>query len=155
MNQTPERKLAAIMFTDIVGYTDLMGKNESEAFELIKTQRDLLKPIINSFKGIWIKEMGDGTISSFNSAFEAANCSLEIQRILRHNSNLTIRIGIHIGDIIEKQLVGPSSTNWWDIKYNNLFNKVFGNNPRLISMIKKDEDKFRRESTYDLNIFMP
>ena len=102
MNQTPERKLAAIMFTDIVGYTDIMGKNESEAFELIKTQRDLLKPIINSFNGIWIKEMGDGTISSFNSAFEAANCGLEIQRILRHNSNLTIRIGIHIGDIIEK-----------------------------------------------------
>ena len=37
MNQTPERKLAAIMFTDIVGYTDLMGNNESEAFELINT----------------------------------------------------------------------------------------------------------------------
>ena len=58
-------------------------------------------------------------------------------------------------DIIEKQLVGPSGTNWWDIKYNNLFNKVFGNNPRFISIIKKDEDRFRRESTYDLNIFMP
>ena len=48
MDQSPERKLAAIMFTDIVGYTDLMGKNESEAFELINTQRDLIKPIINS-----------------------------------------------------------------------------------------------------------
>ena len=57
-------------------------------------------------------------------------------------------------DIIEKQLVGPSGTNWWDIKYNNLFNKVFGNNPRFISIIKKDEDRFQRESTYDLNIFM-
>ena len=86
MDQYTERRLAAIMFTDIVGYTDLMGKNESEAFELINTQRDLIKPIINSFNGTWIKERGDGTISSFNSAVEAAYCSLEIQRILKHNS---------------------------------------------------------------------
>ena len=120
MDQSPERKLAAIMFTDIVGYTDLMGKNESEAFELINTQRELIKPIINSFNGTWIKEMGDGTISSFNSAFEAANCGLEIQRILRHNSN-----------------------------------KVYKNNPRFKSIVKKDEDRFRREATYDLSIYMP
>ena len=58
-------------------------------------------------------------------------------------------------DIIEKHLAGPSTTNWWDIKYNNLFNKVLGNNSRFISIIKKDEDRFRRESTYDLSIYMP
>ena len=102
MDQSQESKLAVIMFTDIVGCIDLMGKNESEAFELINTKREFIKPIINSFNGTWIKEMGDGTISSFNSAVEASNCALEIQRILKHNSNLTIRIGIHIGDIVEK-----------------------------------------------------
>ena len=102
MDQSQESKLAAIMFTDIVGCIDLMGKNESEAFELINTKREFIKPIINSFNGTWIKEMGDGTIFSFNSAIEAANCALEIQRILKYNPKLTIRIGIHIGNVLEK-----------------------------------------------------
>ena len=72
-------------------------------------------------------------------------------------ANIYALIGEHTMalDIIEKQLVGPSVTNWWDIKYNNLFNKVLGNNSRFISIIKKDEDRFRRESTYDLSIYMP
>ena len=122
MNQTPERKLAAIMFTDIVGYTDLMGKNESDSIKYMYY-----------FIGVKFEEIAFiyWLMDEKDKAYKKAL------------------------DIIEKQLVGPSGTNWWDIKYNNLFNKVFGNNSRFISMIKKDEDKFRRESTYDLNIFMP
>ena len=53
------RKLAAIVFTDIVGFTKLSAKDEKKAFQLLATQRDLLKPIVKTFYGDWLKEMGD------------------------------------------------------------------------------------------------
>lgn len=96
------RKLAAIVFTDIVGFTQLMNQNENTAMELLETQRKLLRPIIESFDGEWLKEIGDGLLFSFPSAVKAVTCALEIQRILEHNPKLTIRIGIHIGDVIQK-----------------------------------------------------
>jgi adenylate cyclase len=59
------RQLAAIMFTDIVGYTALMGNDEDKAFKLLEKNRQLQKPIIESFHGRWIKEMGDGTMADY------------------------------------------------------------------------------------------
>ena len=61
------RQLAAIMFTDIVGYTTLMGNDEQKAFELLKKNRELQKPIIEQYNGRWIKELGDGVLASFNT----------------------------------------------------------------------------------------
>jgi adenylate cyclase len=57
------RQLAAIMFTDIVGYTALMGNNEQNALGILKKNRELQIPIIEQFKGRFIKELGDGTVS--------------------------------------------------------------------------------------------
>ena len=99
---TEERKLAAIVFTDICGFTELMGSDETKAMALLDQQRALLKPIISNFNGEWLKEIGDGVLISFPSAVKAVTCSLEIQRILAHNPDLTLRIGIHIGDVIKK-----------------------------------------------------
>jgi len=59
------RQLAAIMFTDIVGYTALMGHNEHKAFELLSTNRLIQKPIIEEFNGRFIKEFGDGILVCF------------------------------------------------------------------------------------------
>ena len=59
------RQLAAIMFTDIVGYTALMGDDEQNAFELLRQNRQLQKPLIEKFNGTWIKELGDGALASF------------------------------------------------------------------------------------------
>ena len=56
----PTRKLAAIVFTDIVGFTELSARNESAALELLNTQRDLLQPIVKEHSGEWLKEIGDG-----------------------------------------------------------------------------------------------
>lgn len=98
-----ERKLAAIMFTDIVGYTALMSQDERKALELLKTNRELLKPIVKEFRGEWLKEMGDGSLSSFSSAIDAVGCALAIQHILRKNEELKLRIGIHLGDIVFEQ----------------------------------------------------
>ena len=55
----PTRKLAAIVFTDIVGFTKLTAENQSKAFALIKTQRELLGPMVDFHIGSWIKDMGD------------------------------------------------------------------------------------------------
>ena len=53
------RQLAAIMFTDIVGYTALMGNDEQKAFSILIKNRELQKPIIEQFNGRWIKELGE------------------------------------------------------------------------------------------------
>ena len=97
-----ERRLAAIVFTDICGFTDIMSQDETKAMALLEQQRALLKPIISNFNGEWLKEIGDGVLIAFPSPVKAVTCSLEIQRILSHNSELTLRIGIHIGDVIQK-----------------------------------------------------
>ena len=97
-----DRKLAAIVFTDICGFTELMGRDETMAMDLLETQRTLLQPIISNFDGEWLKEIGDGLLLSFPSTVKAVTCSLEIQRTLAQNPDLTLRIGIHIGDVIKK-----------------------------------------------------
>jgi TolB-like protein len=94
------RKLAAIMFTDIVGYTALMGEDEQKALQLLEKNRTLLKPIVEQFRGEWLKEIGDGTLSCFHSAVDAVNCALAIQQVLKDDPDLKLRIGIHIGDVV-------------------------------------------------------
>ncbi len=94
------RKLAAIMFTDIVGYTALMSQDEEKALQLLQHNRELLKPLIRQFRGEWLKEIGDGTLSCFASAVDAVNCALVIQRTLKDDPDLSLRIGIHVGDVV-------------------------------------------------------
>ena len=84
---TEERKLAAIVFTDICGFTELMGRDESRAMALLETQRTLLKPIVSDFDGEWLKEIGDGVLLSFPSTVKAVTCSLEVQRVLADKTN--------------------------------------------------------------------
>jgi TolB-like protein/class 3 adenylate cyclase/Tfp pilus assembly protein PilF len=94
------RQLAAIMFTDIAGYTALMGEDEQKAFELLRQNRQLQKPIIEKFNGTWIKELGDGVLASFHTATDAAICAIEIQRACNNINDLKLRIGIHVGDVV-------------------------------------------------------
>ena len=76
-----KRKLAAIVFTDIVGYTKLSAENEPVALQLLNTQRDILKPIVKKHNGDWLKEIGDGLLLTFNTSVEAVLCSIEIQEV--------------------------------------------------------------------------
>ena len=94
------RQLAAIMFTDIVGYTALMGEDEQKAFELLKNNRDLQKPIIEKYMGRWIKELGDGVLASFNTVSDAVNAALKIQEACHAARDYQIRIGIHLGEVV-------------------------------------------------------
>ena len=99
---TPTRKLAAIMFTDIAGCTELSARDEEGAFALIEKQRKILKPIVSDFGGEWLKEMGDGLLLSFPSSKQAVNCAIKIQHTVKEIDELNLRIGIHQGDILEK-----------------------------------------------------
>lgn len=94
-----ERRLAAIMFTDMVGYTSLMGRDEARARGLVERSRSELKSFVEKHHGQWLEEIGDGTLSVFSSAVEAAACALEIQRTFG-NDEITLRIGIHLGDVV-------------------------------------------------------
>ena len=93
------RQLAAIMFTDIVGYTSLMGKDSAKALELIRVSKEIQKPLVEKHNGKWLKEMGDGSLSSFGSALDAVICSIEIQKSARAELDGKLRIGIHLGDV--------------------------------------------------------
>ena len=94
------RQLAAIMFIDIVGYTALMGKDERKAFELLKKNRQVQRPIIEKFNGRWLKEIGDGVLASFNTVSDAVYCAKEIQETCQTEENLSLRIGIHQGEVV-------------------------------------------------------
>ena len=98
MSQT--RQLAAIMFTDIVGYTALMGNDEQKAFELLDRNRQIQKPIIKQFNGRLIKELGDGVMASFKTVSDAVNAAMKIQQACSASKELSLRIGIHQGEII-------------------------------------------------------
>jgi tetratricopeptide (TPR) repeat protein/class 3 adenylate cyclase len=101
-SEKPVRRLAAIMFTDIAGFTKLSSKDGTKAAELLTTQRELLKPIVESHGGNWLEESGDGLLLTFRSATDALECAVEIQEKTREVENLCLRIGIHQGEIIER-----------------------------------------------------
>ncbi|MFI5152258.1 MAG: SUMF1/EgtB/PvdO family nonheme iron enzyme [Chitinophagales bacterium] len=94
------RQLAAILFTDIVGYTALMGEDEHKAFELLKKNRQVQKPLIEKFGGTWIKELGDGVLAVFHSATNAVACACSIIRACKQVPGLQLRMGIHLGDTV-------------------------------------------------------
>jgi len=94
------RQLAAIVFTDIVGYTALMGEDEQKAFELLKKNREMQKPLIEQFNGTWIKEIGDGVLASFHAVTDAVQCAISIQQSCNNIPDLKLRIGIHLGEVV-------------------------------------------------------
>jgi len=108
-DQTEERKLAAIMFTDMVGYSALAQRDDQLALELLEEHRRLLREIFPRFHGVEIKTIGDAFLVEFGSALEAAQCAIEIQRTLaKRNPDVTadrkieLKIGIHIGDVVHR-----------------------------------------------------
>src|SRR5213080_1533444 len=109
MSAEEQRKLAAIMFTDMVGYSALSQRDEKLAQELLEEHRRLLREIFPRFNGTEIKTIGDAFLVEFQSALEAAQCAIAIQRTLaKRNHDVTaerrieLKIGIHIGDVVHR-----------------------------------------------------
>ena len=87
------------MFTDIVGYTALMGSDEDRAFYMLAKNREIHSKFINQFNGTLIKEMGDGMLVSFNLASDAVRSAIEIQKASKEQ-NIPLKIGIHEGEMV-------------------------------------------------------
>src|SRR5262245_60385925 len=97
---TSQRKLAAIMFTDIVGYTAMMGNDGKKAMMLLSQNRALQKPIIEKHNGRWIKETGDGVIASFPAVSDAVLAAIHIQEECNATNDYRLRVGIHLGEVV-------------------------------------------------------
>jgi len=93
------RQLAAIMFTDMEGYTALMQKDERAAIERRTRHRAVFEKTMADHGGKIIQYYGDGTLSIFSSAIHAVNAGLEMQLLFRKEPKVPLRIGIHIGDV--------------------------------------------------------
>jgi class 3 adenylate cyclase/pimeloyl-ACP methyl ester carboxylesterase len=96
----PSHELAAIMFSDIAGYTAIMGRDEQQAIRALQAHRGVLRTLLPQFNGRLIGEIGDGTLSSFHSAIDAVNCARAVQERTDDNPELKLRIGIHLGDVL-------------------------------------------------------
>lgn len=97
------RHLAAIMFTDIEGYTSLMQHNEKEAVQMRERHRNTFEMTTEAYNGKIIQYFGDGTLSTFKSTVEAVDCAIELQKAFLEDPKIPIRIGIHVGDIIHSK----------------------------------------------------
>jgi adenylate cyclase len=104
-----DRRLAAIMFTDMVGFTALSGRDETLALEMLAEQRRLIRPLLSERNGREVQVVGDAFLVEFASSLEAVRCAVEIQSLLREanavrpqDRQLLIRIGIHLGDVIHQ-----------------------------------------------------
>src|SRR6266487_5217448 len=104
-----QRRLAAIMFTDMVGYSAMAQRDDQLALALLEEHRQLLREIFPRFHGTEIKTIGDAFLVEFGSALEAAQCAIEIQRTLAKRDadasadrQIQVRIGVHIGDVVHR-----------------------------------------------------
>jgi adenylate cyclase len=94
-----ERRLAAILFTDVVGYTALMNRDEAAGRRVRARHEELVRAQVELFRGQWIEEKGDESLSIFPSALDAVHCALAIQAQIAGDGELSLRIGIHLGDV--------------------------------------------------------
>lgn len=106
-NGSPERRLAAIVAIDVVGYSRLMGADEVGTLRILKAHQDILTPMVVEHGGRLVSTAGDGLLLEFPSVVEALDCSIEVQAIMAERNagiaddkQMLFRIGINLGDII-------------------------------------------------------
>ena len=100
-----ERRLGAIMFTDIVGYSAMAGRDEGATLALLADHKRLMEGVFSKYNGRVVKSTGDGFLVEFASAVEAVNCAVEAQMAMGKpgsggDGKMSIRIGIHVGDVV-------------------------------------------------------
>jgi adenylate cyclase len=93
------RQLAAILFTDIVGYTAIMQKDEQNAVSITKRYLNILRQYVPAHGGEILNDYGDGSLCTFTSATQAVRCAMEMQQLLQVEPKVPLRIGLHVGEI--------------------------------------------------------
>lgn len=104
------RKLAAIMFTDIDGFTAMMQNDEAKTVTLLEYHKQLFLKYTGQYKGRIIKYIGDGTLTIFTSVIQAVNCAVALQQAFQKAPAISVRIGIHLGEVIleNKDVIGDA-----------------------------------------------
>ena len=101
-----ERRLAAILMADIVGYSRLMGRDEERTLRAVMHLRsEFIEPLVATHRGRLVKQTGDGFLIEFASAMNAIQCALQWQARSASDSEdaMRFRIGLHLGDILIEQ----------------------------------------------------
>jgi len=98
-----QRKLAAILFADIVGYTALMQTDEQQALSHLQKFKNALKQLVPSNKGEIIQFYGDGCLATFHSSLDAVACAKKLQAQFQTTPTVPVRIGLHSGDVVFKE----------------------------------------------------
>ena len=99
MTSSKRRRLLAVMFTDVVGYTALMQRDEEAARIVRRRHRKVLEAAVSAHGGDLLQYLGDGSLTMFPSVVHAVRAAIEVQRGLRQEPVVPLRIGIHQGDI--------------------------------------------------------
>ena len=102
MAEKEVRKLAAVMFTDIEGYTAFVQKDEAAALKKVAIHRQFLEQYTAEYNGKVIAFYGDGSLSIYESALDAVHCGIAMQKAYQAGHQIPVRIGIHVGDIVFK-----------------------------------------------------
>ena len=108
MSRGTQRRLAAIVATDVVGYSRLMGVDEEGTLAALKAhRRELVDPKVAEHRGRIVKATGDGILLEFGSVLDAVRCCVEVQRAMAERNSdvpedrrMLFRVGINLGDII-------------------------------------------------------
>ncbi len=103
-----DRRLVAIVFSDIVGYTSLTDRDEARAIRARERHRSIARPLVDEFQGEVVDATGDELLCVFPSARLAVDYALAIQAVLRDNSDLQLRMGVHLGDVVrrDREVIG-------------------------------------------------
>ena len=103
MSDSPQRKLAAVLSADVVGYSKLMSSDEAATLaDLRQLRGELFEPVVARHNGVIVKRMGDGWLVEFGSVVDATNCAVLIQQGLDAHDRIKLRVGLHIGDIVHE-----------------------------------------------------
>jgi class 3 adenylate cyclase len=100
-SQAAERKLAAILFSDIVGFTKMMESSEAETLRAVEANEIFHQAALTAHRGRLIKKLGDGMLLSFDSAWEAVSAARDIRDRVRQDGSFEVRIGIHLGEVVQ------------------------------------------------------
>ena len=100
------RSLGVIFLADVVGYSKMMSQDETGALNLIREfQKEIIRPTLSKYSGNMIKSLGDGWLIEFKSASNAVNCAMAWQSISKQQGKMSLRVGIHLGDVEHEE--GP------------------------------------------------
>jgi adenylate cyclase len=103
VDREAERRLAAIMFTDVVGYTTVMAESEDRGLRARHRHRALVRPLVEQYRGQPIEARGDESLSVFPNTLDAVNCGLAILARLEAEPELELHVGIHLGDVVVRE----------------------------------------------------